>query len=309
MSTLNIFTTVVAYDDPTASSNPSRKHFDRAWKIQGVPATRPSSTQLTIRDDRPVTVFQGLRTLTMDEDTSFQVKSLGKSVYGLVHSGGPHPGFREDRGLDLTDIEVSVLPNNNQTVSIETPEATPFASVVYGDILNLGDEFSPLNQGEWLVISASPSLLTVKRAGQFEGEDEVVTLTSAASFEAFGAHGVQPGDKIELISGFSPASLKTFTVGDVTPDSIWFTSVTALPEETVAGVEFDVYSSAKKYLRLETTGELEITINGARAFRVSPIALSDTSRMGWFESSGPIHSLTIRSLEVSPITVDVLTCE
>lgn len=316
MATLDIYTVVVAYSDPVATANPSKRHVDWSRKVQSIPVSQPTSTQHVLEPGEVRELFSGTRALTVDSTTELELVSKGNSKYELRHVGGTAPGFRTARPLLIDGLDITVEVNNNATASFSVPAeaAEPFGAVTPGDTLHVaGSSFSPLNRGHWQVLSKSHNKLVVRRfPGEiFEGLSEAGVRPAPGELTVFSSTGVQPEDKVAFGDGFAPMTQRTFTVTDVTATTLKFVSTDSLPEETVIGGDVSIYKDAKRYVRIEVNGEVVVRVNGDTQGRlvVSPLDLPDGERLGWADICGPIYALIVENREVSPVTVNIITCE
>src|SRR5690606_29563678 len=122
---------------------------------------------------------------------------VAPGAYRLTHTGGTNPGFRTPRLVDLTGVEVVFAVQTNNSVTLTATSGSPFSNILDGDEVFIpgmmtGDgstPFSPLNQGRWSVLAASPSVLVLARPPTmgFQGIDQTVTGTSPSEFTAFSA--------------------------------------------------------------------------------------------------------------------------
>jgi hypothetical protein len=240
----------------------------------------------------------------------------------MTATAGTAPGFRTNRALTLNTEVVTVTVNNNATVqfALSSISAGTFAAVSVGDVVwvpntSTGDSanvFSETNSGFWTVLAVGPvsmvanKVLTLKRlAGtSFSGVAEVVTLTANTQLQAFSSAGVQVTDKLEIVSGFSSVSQKTFEISAVSHDWVEFSSTAALPLEsgilpTSTGLVF--YTAGKKYLRIDVDQEAVVRLNGdtTNNVKVSPIVSASRDNMGWLEKYGSCYTLTVVNKSVT----------
>jgi hypothetical protein len=325
MSTLSITSKAVAFGDPTATNNPSRRNFD--WSRQyTVSVANPRSFHETIEAGTSKTIFSSTRSTSLDGTSAFSsaASALGGGRYRFTWTGGTNPGLRTDRALTLTGQAVTVTVNADQSANLSlgagTFGATAVNDIVFIPDVTTGDSasvFNVANVGFWQVIAvlSSTNIQVQRLSGEaFVATGETVTLASNGQLQAFSASGVQAGDKATISAGFAAVTQKTFTVAQVT--STWFevVSTTAIPAEAgklpgSAGLVF--YPGAKTFLRVEADQECVVQLNGdsGTSIRVSPVAAGDTEQVGWFEKYGPVWSLVVINKAAATLSIDVFSAE
>jgi hypothetical protein len=99
----------------------------------------------------------------------------------------------------------------------------------------------------------------------------------------------------------------------VTAAWIEFVSTSPIAIETgitpgITGVA--VYSSASKWIRIESDQECAIRLNGDTSsyVRVSP-CVGGTVSVGWFEKFGTVYSLKVANLSASTASVMILSAD
>lgn len=336
MPVINVYENILIHGDgEIATANPLRRYVDWGRRIEGVVVDKPESKQYEIDPGATSTIFSGSRSLTVDGTTAFNLtlNSVIPGVYRLTWAAGTSPGFRTDRSLTLNTEVVTVTVNNNATADFALSSGSPnnFASVQVGDVVYVphtttGDSASPfsvLNVGYWLVLAkgavsmVANKKLTMKRlpSQPFEAVAEAVTITANSQFQAFSASGVQIGDSMEISSGFSVVTQKTYVLSAVTPNFVEFTSAEPLPLEssilpTATGIT--IYYMAKRFLRVEVDQEAVIRLNGdtSSSMRLSPRTVSDLESMAHFEIWGSVWRLDIVNRSPGTMLVaNVISCE
>lgn len=323
MSTLRVTTNVIAFSDPEATSQPRMRHVDwlRALVVPGV--SNPRSEAYTLAPGEERLVFDGTRSLTIDGTTAFSVALVpGEDItYRIRHTGGTAPGFRTARAFSANGGTIDVVVNTDQTVTMTIAGGT-FTGISGGDTLWLpGSEesvtspFSVVNQGFWLVMTVSATVLVLRREEDFNGEAQTgVAITNANQIAAFSASGVQEGDKVELVSGFASVNRTTYPVVNVT--SAYIDVQTVIPMAAEAGVlpgasGLLVYTNAKRWVRLEADQEVAVKVNGdtSTTQKVSPWIAGDVNGAGDYARSGPTFSLRILNLSQEPASINVVSVE
>jgi len=315
MSIINIHSNVLIFDDndDVVTSNPKRRNTDWTVDISGVKVSDPESKSYTIAPGDTSTIFSGERTLTVDNTTVFSVSlnPVSDATYRLTNTSGTAPGFRTDRVILLNTKTVNVAVNNNATVEFTVTGTPDFTGVVAGDIVFIpdtttGDSASPfnvLNVGFWVVLAntASNKKLVCKRIGtaDFQGVSETVVITANAQFLVFSSAGVQVGDTLSLMSGFSSITLaSTYQIQAVTPLWIEFGSTVSLPLETgvsptASGIA--IYSSAKNFVRVEVDRESVIRLNAdsSNNTKLSPREQGTKDGVAYLEMWGNVYKMVI----------------
>lgn len=326
MPTLNINTRVLAYGDVVNSSNPTKRYVDWTMSMPQVPVTNPASFPYTIAASATLSVFDSARTTGTGADTqcSIALSPLDPSRYRLSHTGvGTTPTFRTTRGMALDDEEVVIAVNANATATITVTDATPFGSVVAGDVVYIpgpttGDAatvFSATNEGYWSVLTASAASITVIRfpGETFEATGESVTLTADSQFQIFTAAGIQVADILDISSGFTSSAWGQYDIVAVTPTSIDFLSTSPIGNETaVVGTEgVSAYASAKRYVRIEADQKCAVKINANTSsdYKIVPLIPGDEAYVGWYEQMGSVYKLSITNLSTVPANVMVFVAE
>lgn len=324
-ATLNVGTSIVAYGDSTINSNPRRRFVDWTRLAQGIAVANPKSEQFSIDPLATLAVFNGQRALLIDGTTQFSITAspLDASRFRITWTGGTAPGFRTDRGLVLNGIAVTVAVNPNGSAAFSLASGT-WGTTIPGDTLYIpgtttGDAagvFSPLNEGYWIVLSVTGTTLLATRpiGNLFQGASQIATPTANSQVQTFSATGVQTTDKVELTSGFSLGSLRTYPVVTVTPSYIEIQSTIPMALDSGAtpgnaGMVF--YKLAKRYVRIEADQECAIQANGdtGTSQRIAPLFASDQESTGWYEKWGPMWSLNIVNRTASVLNVVVISVE
>ncbi len=322
MPFLNINSSLVAFSDDCAkNSQPLKRNFDWTTKINGYPVLQPESKPYSISPGVTANLFSGTRTLSTGSDTAFDLtlNPVQDGVYRLTWTAGTAPVFRTDRSLTLSTETVTVTVNNNSTAVFSLASSAPddFASVSVGDSVwipdtSTGDSasvFNPLNVGLWVVIakgsvmSVSNKSLTLKRpSGEaFQGATEVVTVTADSQFQAFSSGPVQIDDSLEITAGFSSVTWGTYTITQVNPSWVEFTSTNPIPLESdiITGASgIAIYTEAKQFLRLESDQLIVVRVNGDTNsyLKVAPRVAGDADSVGYMEIWGPIWQLDVVNL-------------
>lgn len=320
-SKLRLIQTILSWDDEGDTNNPMLRHFDWKRDVSGIDAVNPSSHKYTVASGDSLSVFDGSRSTSIDGTTDLDLYLVDNEsdVYRFAWVGGTNPVFRTDRAIDLDGETVTVTSNANG-VALFTTTGT-FAGVVAGDTLWIPDNdeidtdspFHEGNRGFWKVLVASTTELTVTREGDFEAAaDTDILITDPEQVQAFSAAGVQAGDKLVVSAGFTSDTFRTYTVRAVSSKYLEVQSSLAVAEESAVSpgaAGFKLYTSAKKYLRIEVDQEASVVVNGGSAIVISPWSAGDRLRTGWYEQCGNAFSLSVTNRSSQPLSVVVIGVE
>jgi hypothetical protein len=320
-SNLTLALKVVAYCDSAKTSNPQKTPINWGSSMANLPFENAGTLPVELAPGATATVLNGTRSLTVDNTTVFSLTSspLSADRYRLATTGGAAPGFRTARAVSLNGIAVALVVNQNLSVTATAQSGSPFSAVQAGDVvfipgLSTGDPagpFNSLNEGWWTVLTASSTVLVLTRgSGPFSAQTETVTPTDDVSFFAFSPSGTQIGDTLSLSSGFAASALSSFEILAVTAGWVEFQSLLPLANQT--GIEpgssgIAVYTSAKRFLLIETDQEIAVRLNGGTDSSniVSPILPGNCRFQGPFLKFGPVWQVTLinRSSAVANVTV------
>lgn len=310
---LSLTSQVVAFGDVSPNSNPTLKFVDWSRSQSQIPVNNPGSQSLVLSAYETKCIFSSARTTTIDDTTQFDVTAspLDVARYRFTYSTGNAPGLRTDRGISTMGITLSLAANNNGTLTLTAGSGSPFSAVVVSDILfipgvSTGDTaagFDILNEGEWIVLGTSDTVLTLVRSGDFSGVTEIV-VPATDVVQAYSASGVQVGDNVDISAGFVISTQRTYEVVSVT--ARWFEIVSPSPMAIeaatpgVTGIAF--YAVCKKYVKVESDQECTVRVNGdtGSCNRIFPLQVGN---VGHFEKSGPSWSLTL--VNRSPVSANV----
>ncbi len=336
MPVLNVYKSILIHGDgEIATANPERRFVDWKQKLEGISVDKPDSRQYRVDPGATLTAFSGSRTLLVDGTTEFALtlNTTQTSTYRLTATAGTAAGFRTARSLALNTEIFTVTVNNNSTVdfALASGSSGTFAAVTVGDTIFIPDTttgdsasvFSPLNIGFWVVLAkgsvsavANKKLTLARMPGEdFEGVAESVTLTASSQFQAYSAAGVQKDDTLEVSSGFSSVTQKSFVVSRVTDSWVEFTSTEKLPLEdditpTAAGLT--IYTNAKRFIYVEADQESVVRLNGdtGNTNRLSPRVVGDLDKMAHMEKWGPVWRLDIINRSNSAVmTINIISAE
>jgi hypothetical protein len=321
MSTLNRSSQVIIFDDYQVSNNPQLRVVDWRRKIESIPVSNPKTTVLQIDPSAEVQVFNGTRSITLDNTTqiALSLTTVDPTRYRLAWTGtGTTPGFRTSRSVSSSGGSITIVLNANQTVTITHSAGAIFGAVQVGDTCYIpgpstGDAsvFNPLNEGYWNVLSASSTTVVLSRAsgGVFSGASQVVAISNNSQFQVFSTTGVQVGDVLDISAGFSVSTRASYRVLAVTASQVDIMSTIPLGAETVlpGATGISIYSSAKRFVYVESDQAVAVKFNGTsdESNRLEPVG----STPGVFEKWGTAFSLSIKNKTTSRASVMVITAE
>lgn len=316
----------LAYDDVTATSNPTQIRINRTKSVTNVPVENAGTVPVPLAPAATSTVIDGTRSLSLDGTTAFSLalSPLDPTRYRISWTGGTNPVFRTNRALVTTSILLTLAVAANLTMTVTAGSGSPFSSVQVGDQVlipgaSTGDPTSPfnsLNEGLWYVLTSSATVLTLTResGGVFSGYSEVVTPVSDNFFLAFSAAGVQIGDTVDISAGFSSSAWHAYEVLSVAPKWIEIQSTSPLGAQTgimPGAAGFIVYTAAKRWILVEADQEIVVRLNGdtGNTNRVTPWLAGNGGLAGTFEKCGPVWKLVVVNLSSTPANVIVASAE
>lgn len=323
MSKLNLIATIVSWDDVDSGNNPALKFVDWHRSVLDIDTEGPQTRGYKIPPGQSLAAFDGTRALTLDDTTALSVGLVlnASDRYRFRWTGGTNPGFRTDRGLDLTGQTVSISINQDATVVFNA--SSDLSAVLAGDVLwipgldeNVSSPFHEGNQGFWEVLAVQDANnLVLTRNGEFSAyaSDVSLSVSAANQVQAFSAAGAQAGDTLVVTAGFAPTTQRTYAVVSATSTYLEVVSSVAIAGQTgifprAAG--FRLFSDAKRYLRVESDQEVAATLSGeATARTIVPWTPGDRSRPGWLEVCGPVYALSIANKSSQTANIVVISGE
>lgn len=323
----NIITQILTYSDNVGTTdNPQMRNFDWSRKFSSLAVVDPDHGNATIPAGESVTIFDGLRSNDLADDSVLSISSIIGSLYEMTYDSGTAPNWRIARSIaSLGDVIITI--NNNSVAKFEFSGAT-LTGVQAGDILSVsGDStfdsdpytFSPINSGHWVVLSVSGNIVQATRpTGEpFSGVTETQTSVPSDQIGIYSASGVQAGDKLEIKAGFSPASYKTYKIVQAEPDRLVFVSTTPIPEETitypdpVGGHSIFAHTESKRVVYLESDQEVSVQFNddAGDTVRVCPFKSGDPDLVGYLHKAGPAYKVVVVNKSVNEANILYFTAE
>jgi hypothetical protein len=315
MSKFNILLSIQSYKDANPTNSPSMSHFKWTREQQGLMSEKPISQELSLAPSESKTLFDGARTLNHDNTTQYSLtkKPLVSNTYIIENVGGTPPDFRiaKASGADAT-TEITVTKNGT-LVTLQSTNGTNLDlitnGVVVGDLISIGSDFNASNQGVFKILSVTATSLSIENAN---AAPEIVILGAsfATNIEIFSSSGVQVGDTVKISGGFSPVSRESFEITAVYSNRIEIFSAKTLPEElNILTDDINIYSSAKKFIYIESSDRLTLTINGTSQVTVEPFVETTGNKPGMYFQKSTIWSLSCNNDSINTATVYVAAIE
>lgn len=319
----NIITQILTYSDTVGTTdNPQLRGFDWNRRLSGISIGNPYHRTITVPAGDEAVLFDGMRSSSLDVTSVLSISNIDQSIYKLQVTSGQSGNWRTARSITpISDVNITV--NNNSVATFEFVAAT-ITGVISGDFLRVaGDStfdtgpfsFDPINSGLWKVIGTSGNKIqAVRPTGEsFSGIAESVTSIPAGQISVYSATGVQPEDKMEISGGFSSASFRTFTIKDVTNDTIYFISTSPIPEESAVsypnpslnGESIFIYNNSKVVFFLESDQEISVKFNddSGDKVKVCPIEAGNPDLVGYLHKYGPTYKAVVKNRSVNTATV------
>lgn len=310
-SKMNLLIHINAYQDKNATNNPTLNNFKWLKDIQGIDAAEPESRSLNLNSNQEVELFSG--TVATQDDTTTEwniaLKTGTTNNYRISHASGTLPVFRDLRntGADAT-TEITVT-KNARLLTFTSTAGTPLdlinGGVQVGDEVSLGSVFNVSNRGVFKILSLTATSFTVENE---IGVAETVVL--GASFDdvlrIVSSDGVQIGDKVDIVAGFSSTTFGTYEIVGVSDKYIDIFSAKSLASES--GVSnnpkaFDIYRDAKSFVYIQSDKKIEITKDGQDPVVLSPLKCGSDFKDGIYLVSSTTRSLKIKNTSVERASV------
>lgn len=316
---MNLLIHLNAFDDEADTNNPARNHVKWTRDLNSLSISEPTSKCISLAAGQSLSLFAGIQTISADATTTWDValKSGSSSTYVLSHNSGTAPAFKTKRvlGSDAT-TEVTVT-KNAKLLTFTATGGTLFdldsAGMVVGDEVRIGAAFNVANQGKFKVISFNTTSFTIENSLGIAEGPVVLGADFDDDIRAHSADGIQVGDKVDIVDGFSPVTFGTYEITDVADDFIEFYSLDSLPTETAVSNNPDalfIYRDAKNFVYVESDKTLDIKINGSSVTNtLQPLQSGSERKPGMFMSSGSIKSAEIVNTSQETASIFYVTAE
>ena len=190
--------------------------------------------------------------------------------------------------------------------------ATAFnlATCQVGDFVQVGSNFSQLNQGTWQIIALTSNSFSVNNP-QGVGEGPILLGASFASQIAIcSAAGVQVGDTLIISGGFSLVTQGSYVVTAVSANSLEFYTTGVLPQEgPIQTQAIAIYSAAKSLIYLESDAPLSVIVNGVTVASILPFIVNACVTPGVFLLKSTVYSLSVNNAGVNPANMLLIAAE
>lgn len=308
MSTrLNVLLDLLSFDGSSNPNNviqyPNNKTSQVSLRDYNLGVTGIAQIPFTVAPNSSYTIFDHSESTNLNNTAVFSITATG-SVYQIAQTSGTNAGFRTLRGINLgSDSAISITINNSSLVTYQVVAGTSITttSVVAGDILYI-DSNSPFaagNKGSFSIISSTTNSVSIQNSNAVAQSSVTLGASYASQFKIFSAAGVQTGDSLKLSAGFSPATFGTYTVQNVTDNTVYFNSANPLPLETniapgVSGMVF--YSDPPFYAYGTGNQSAALLFDGeTQGSAVQPITQGATLINWFYLKSGTNYRLVIQN--------------
>lgn len=316
---MNVIVNINAYNDEKNSMVPSMNNVKWNREILGADIYEPESKSIRLAAGQSLNLFSGSVATSDDATTTFDIalKEGCSNVYKIAHNSGTAPLFRQPRvsGADAT-TEVTVTKNASLATYTSTG-GTLFNlvtnSVQIGDIVRVEGDFNDSNAGTFVIVAFDATSFTVENeSGQAEGPI-VLGVDFLKNINIYSTDGVQVGDKLEIVAGFSSVSYGTYDIVEVSHDFVTIYSNKALPEElnvSNATNIFSIYRDAKQFIYIESDKKLSIILNESLTpNEIIPFQVGSTQKPGIFMTQSSIRSCTIENKTTVVASVFFISAE
>jgi len=319
MSKLNLLVHINGYEDENCTNNPSRNNFKWNRDTQGVDIEEPSSKSISLAPGQTHSLFSGAVVTSDDGTTTWDIalKAGTTNTYRISLNSGTAPEFRTARTTGADATTAVTVTKNAKVLTFTSTAGTALdliaGGAIVGDIVRIGSSFNAVNQGKYTIIALSATSLSIENeSGQAEGP-----IVLGASFEdelsVHSQNGVQIGDKVDIVDGFSPVSRNTYEITDATPEYIEFFSLDSLPAETAISnspAALFIYRDAKQFIYVETNQKILLKLdNGTITKTIEPLTAGTTKKPGMFLATGTVKSAEIENTSQSFASIFYVTAE
>ena len=310
MAKLNILTSIQIYKDSSPTNNPLQSTANWTSSNIGVEVSEPETKNLIVASQQRETLFSGVVETSVDNTTTFDLlkKSGVSNTYILRHNSGTAPEFRQERAILVDNTtELSVSKSGSLVTLTHTGGAAPdFSSVIFGDVIVLGNSFDVFNRGRFKVLNSTVNSITFEN---IVGVAENITLSDSSDLQIFSADGVQVGQKVKISAGFSVYSQDVYEITEVLPDSIEFNSGKQLPEEDDILSQIVVYKNSKSIIYLEYDKQCTLIVNGVERKGLKPLSIGTKKTSGIALEVSDIYSAEIKNESLDQMNVLMITAE
>jgi len=319
MSKMNLMIHVNAYQDLVSTNSPSMNNVKWQRDMQGIDIAEPESKSINLPAGQSMTLFSGTINTSEDATTTFDLglKAGSSNTYKISYNSGTTPDFRLAKisGADTT-TEVTIT-KNAKLLTFTSTGGTLFDlisnGVIVGDEIRIDGNFNGVNKGKFKILSVTATSFVVENEiGQAEGPI-VLGAEFASSINIYSTDGVQVGDKVDIIAGFSSVSFGTYDITDVSHDYIEFFSNSSLPSESNisnSNPVMDIYRDAKQFLYIESNKKIDISINGSTTpNEIQPFQVGTSKKPGVFMTKASLKSCIIENKSQETANIFFISAE
>ncbi|HLD91662.1 MAG TPA: hypothetical protein VI911_11745 [Patescibacteria group bacterium] len=315
---MNLIVHMNGYENDN-QNDPTLNSFKWHREYLGLEIDQPVSKLISLASGESLNLFSGSVSLNSDATTTYDIalKSGTSSIYVISHNSGTAPLFRTPRVSGAAaDTEVSVT-KNGKVLTFTSTSGTAFSLVTglvqVGDRVRIGTLFNQSNQGEFKIIARSATSFSIENETGVEESSIVLGADFDQQVNIYTSAGVQIGDKLAIVDGFSLVSQGTYEITDVSHDYIEFSSIGVLPSETAVSNSpsaISIYQSSQQFVYIESDGKLNIKINGSVVTNIiEPFSINGVVKPGMFLTKSNITSLTIENPTTDICRVYCITAE
>lgn len=324
MDILNVIMQLLTYKDSAVTDNPMKRGFDWTRKLNSIKVSNPTSDSKIIAPGETLELFNGTKSTALGGASvlSLTLLSASEARYRMTVTSGPS-GFRTERSVSgISAVNVTI---NNSAVAVFDFTAATLTGVVPGDIMRIKGSamydagpyvFNPLNSGLWKVLAvAGTQVQAVRPTGQdFGAAAENIVSGAATDVRFYSAAGIQVGEKISISGTFSSPTHRSYTLLDVSPNSVDFSSANPLPLESglaYASGSLAFYTNSKRLVYIEVDQDAAVRFNEDTTDnnKVSPVMPGDECAPGFMGKWGDSYKVSVSNKSVNPLTVRYFLAE
>jgi len=310
MTTLNLLTSILAYDDQgcNTNNNPTKRVPDYAFQALGLKVNNSRAEHFSVSPNTSLTIYSGVRTTNISAITTFSLSLTAGSTYRVTATGGTPPAFKTARvtAVDATTA-FSVTINNGALVTLTNTAGTApdFSTVIPGDKVYIGPStsFNVQNRGYFTILAKTSNSISFSNPLAVAETGILLNSSFATDFQVYANDNVQVGDTLVISAGFSVITQGNYTITAVTPIFLEFVSTAPLPLETgiqpgAAGIT--IYSASKFYLFMtsDQAGAIQLNGDSTNNVKIEPINVGNSLIAGTFQKVGTSYQVVFKNLSL-----------
>lgn len=318
----SLITNLVAYADSGITTNPRLRYMDWSRQQLGLAVNNPETKSFKVNPGQSLTVFDGSVVITIGTSNPFNLSlnPTSSTTYRIVSPLAVAGTFGTLTAPGFTGQGATLTLNANQTLTVTAASGTPFTGAAVNDAVFMpgvatGDaatNVDPLNVGYWRILSVAPATVTLTRgSGVFSGVSQTITAINSNDLQIFNTP-VKVGGSLSVNGGFAAGSRDVYRITAVTAKWIEFFSATPLALETgvtLSSSDLQVFSSSKRFVRIESDQECVVQINGDTSSfqKLTPWVPGEAPAE--YTRTGPTWKLVLNNTSQSSMNVTVLSVE